>query len=386
MGFFSKKQSPTPNNNSFAEAALFSIQEGVIITDSSLRVRFINPAALALSGNTNITDVTNLSYDSVLRVTKLTGEPFADQENLLAHAIVTGQQLDNFRALTSAGVPISVSVAISSDASRIVTLRNIKKELAEEENKDDFISTASHEMRTPVATIKGYLELCLNPETATVDERARGYLESAHHASEHLGRLFQDLLDATKLEDGHSTARPVPTEMVSLTQQVVAEFQPKATAKRQNIVFGSRESAASTSHVINQVVYGYVDTDFYRLILSNLLENAIKYTPEDGSIYVNVAGEDDRIRLTIADTGIGISPTDLPHIFQKFYRVDNSDTRTIGGTGLGLYLAKKRVEALGGSIFAESVVGSGSTFTVILPRLSKDQYEKLMINVKGETK
>ena len=120
-----------------------------------------------------------------------------------------------------------------------------------------------------------------------------------------------------------------------------------------------------------------------REIIGNLIENAIKYTPAGGSIYANVHGDGDRVLINVTDTGIGISSNDLPHIFQKFYRADNSDTRTIGGTGLGLYLVKQRTEAMGGRIWAESSFGEGSTFFVSLPRLTGEEYEKRMIAVRN---
>ena len=116
-----------------------------------------------------------------------------------------------------------------------------------------------------------------------------------------------------------------------------------------------------------------------REIMGNLIENAIKYTPSGGSIYVNVLGDGDRVLINVTDTGIGISADDIAHIFQKFYRADNSDTRTIGGTGLGLYLVKQRVEAMGGRVWAESAFGEGSTFYVSLPRITGEEYEKRMI-------
>ena len=118
--------------------------------------------------------------------------------------------------------------------------------------------------------------------------------------------------------------------------------------------------------------------------MDNLIENALKYTPEGGSVYVNVRGDGDRVVINVTDTGIGISADDLGHIFQKFYRADNSDTREIGGTGLGLYLVKQRVEAMGGKVWAESAFGDGSTFYVSLPRLTEDEYNKRMIAVQNQ--
>ena len=115
-----------------------------------------------------------------------------------------------------------------------------------------------------------------------------------------------------------------------------------------------------------------------------MIDNALKYTPAGGSVYINVRGDGDRVLINVTDTGMGISSDDLAHIFQKFYRADNSDTRTIGGTGLGLYLVKQRAEAMGGRVWAESAFGEGSTFYVSLPRLTQDEYEKRMIIVRNQ--
>ena len=394
MSLFRKKPSvPEPvvheATSPLADMALSAIREGVIIADQSGIVSFINPAAIQLSGIGDAENSLGFSYDTTLKIVSLSGNTLSPAENLLARAIQSGQPLDNFRAGLLQGtlvggsekvLPVSLSVVIDNSGNRIVTFRDISREIAEESEKSDFISTASHEMRTPVATIDGYLALALNPRTATIDERARGYLNSAHAASQHLGELFQSLLDVTKLEDGLIKPKLVPVELVGLVKQISESYAGAIKNAHLNLIFGAqRNSSFSEVRRVEQVVYGSVDLDFMRLILGNLLENAIKYTPAGGSIYVNVSGSGDRVNISISDTGIGISAEDLAHIFERFYRADNSDTRTIGGTGLGLYLVKQRVEAMNGSVSAESVPGKGSVFTVSLPRLTSDEYEKRMI-------
>lgn len=394
MSLFRKKLSvPEPVVHEvaspLADMALSAIREGVIIADQSGIVSFINPAAIQLSGIGDAENSLGFSYDTTLKIVNLSGNTLSPAENLLARAIQSGQPLDNFRAGLLQGtlvggsekvLPVSLSVVIDNSGNRIVTFRDISREIAEESEKSDFISTASHEMRTPVATIDGYLTLALNPRTATIDERARGYLNSAHAASQHLGELFQSLLDVTKLEDGLIKPKLVPVELVGLVKQISESYAGAIKNAHLNLIFGAqRNSSFSEVRRVEQVVYGSVDLDFMRLILGNLLENAIKYTPAGGSIYVNVSGSGDRVNISISDTGIGISAEDLAHIFERFYRADNSDTRTIGGTGLGLYLVKQRVEAMNGSVSAESVPGKGSVFTVSLPRLTSDEYEKRMI-------
>lgn len=390
MSLFKRNNQPEAMQNNgglLAVMALATIHDGVIITDKNGQIRLINQAAIVMTDCKSSENAIGFDYGILVKIESKEGREFNEDENPLIRAMKTGQSIENFAACLVSGpskkrIPVSVSVLVEEggDASRIITLRNITKELAEESEQAEFISTASHEMRTPVASIEGYLSLALNPQTATIDERARGYLDAAHAASQHLGKLFRDLLDATKLDDGHLRPHFEPVEMVGLVKQIADTFAMSAKNAKLNFQFGSNKSTSvSEVRKLDQVVYGFVDTDFMREIMSNLIENAIKYTPAGGSIYVNVLGDGDRVLINVTDTGIGISSDDIHHIFQKFYRADNSDTRTIGGTGLGLYIVKQRVEALGGKVWAESAFGEGSTFYVSLPRITGDEYEKRMI-------
>ncbi|MDO4746842.1 MAG: ATP-binding protein [Candidatus Saccharibacteria bacterium] len=388
------KRNKTPNNegdnSALSELALKSIHDGVIITDKNGTVQFINPAAVIMTGCSSASNAMGLDYGLIVKLESKEGRELSEAENPLIQAMQTNQPLEPYQASlidtsSEKRLPVAISVLTAEGMSgnRIITLRDITKELEEEGEQTEFISTASHEMRTPVATIDGYLSLALNPQTATIDERARGYLTAAEKASKHLGKLFQDLLDVTKLDDGKIKPHFVPVEMVELAQSIANDHAMQAKEAKVNYTFGS-EQPLSGGRKMQQVVYGFVDLDFMREILDNLIDNAIKYTPEGGSIYVNVRGDGDRVLINVTDSGIGISADDLTHIFQKFYRVDNSDTRTIGGTGLGLYLVKQRVEAMGGKVWAESAFGEGSTFYVSLPRITADEYEKRMIIVRNQ--
>ncbi len=373
-----------------AEMALKNIHDGVIITDANGIVEFINPAGVEMTGIGGVPQALGLDYGLVLKLESKEGSELPETENFVVQAMKTAQNLEKFQAVLIVGqsdkrIPVSISVLVIDGSNRIITFRDITKELEEEGEQAEFISTASHEMRTPVATIDGYISLSLNPQTATIDDRARGYLESAQKASKHLGKLFQDLLDVTKMDDSHIHAHLVPVDLTELVKTISADYAQRAADAGLNYTFGASDLPSfRNNHQLSQVVYGFVDPDFMREIMDNLIENAIKYTPSGGSIYVNVRGDGERGLINVTDTGIGISSDDLAHIFQKFYRADNSDTRTIGGTGLGLYLVKQRVEAMGGRVWAESAFGEGSTFYVSLPRISSDEYEKRMIAVRNE--
>lgn len=375
-----------PSNGNTAELAnlvLNSIEEGVIIVHPSGVVLLSNPAAMRMLGVTDTSAILNVQISSLLRLENGEGMKLEDSVNPVLLAVNSGEKYSTrdfvLVNLIEQRKPVAISVVSTNSGQneRIITLRDISRELEEEGEQTEFISTASHEMRTPVASIEGYLGLALNPKTATIDERARKYLEEAHTSSKHLGRLFKDLLDVTKLDDKKIRVQLSPVEMTSTVRSIANGQVPQMSEKGIHYTFGSNGTSTSgNGRFLNQEVYASVDIDFLREAVNNLVENAIKYTAEGGGIWVNVRGDDDRVLINVTDTGIGISPDDLKHVFQKFYRADNSQTRTVGGTGLGLYLVKQRVEAMGGKVWAESSFGEGSTFYLSFPRITAEEYQR----------
>ena len=373
----------TAQSANLANLVLNSIDEGVMIVHSSGIVVLVNPAAMRLLGTSDPNMVENLQLASILNLENSEGAKIEDDVNPVLRAVMNGENFET-RDLILVSVqeqrrPVAISVVCTTTGQneRIITLRDIARELEEEGEQADFISTASHEMRTPVASIEGYLGLALNPKTATIDERARKYLEEAHASSKHLGRLFKDLLDVTKLDDKKIRVQLTPVEMASTVRSIANGQVPMMSEKGIHYTFGANAARSdNTARVVNQEVYASVDIDFLREAVNNLVENAIKYTASGGGIWVNVRGDDDRVLINVTDTGIGISPDDLKHVFQKFYRADNSQTRTVGGTGLGLYLVKQRVEAMGGKVWAESSFGEGSTFYLSFPRITAEEYQR----------
>ena len=364
-----------------ANLVLNTIDSGVIIVLPTGVIEYINPAAVSLLGGQMAQNFLGAKLEDILKLENGQGVAIPAQNNLVFHAVNNGQNyttreyfLVNLQGQKKP-VAFKIITAHSPKNERIVTFYDITSELEAESEQTEFISTASHEMRTPVASIEGYLGLALNPKTATIDERAKKYLEEAHKSSQHLGKLFRDLLDVTKLDDKRIKAHLLPIEVTSTVRSIAEGQIPKMSEKNIHFTFGSSSSAnMNGGRVINQEVFAAIDVDFLREIVNNLIENAIKYTNNGGGIWVNVRGDDDRVLINVTDTGIGISPEDSKHVFQKFYRADNSETRTIGGTGLGLYIVKERVEAMSGSTWVESTFGEGSTFYVAFPRLTYEEY------------
>ena len=223
-----------------------------------------------------------------------------------------------------------------------------------------FIADISHELRTPLTTIRGNLDLLrrlvrrlAEHAPAPQKEHLEACLDDIQSETERMARLINDLLLLAQADAGITIQR-VPVELDTLLLDVYR--QARVIADGVQVSLGHEDQA---------IIPG--DPDRLRQLLMNLVDNAIKYTPEGGRVTLSLYREDGWVRIQVADTGIGIPPEDLPHIFERFYRVDKARSREKGGTGLGLSIARWIAEAHGGRIEVESQVGKGTTFTVWLP-------------------
>lgn len=369
------------------ELIVNAIEDGVVLIDSEMTIQLFNPGASIISG-WNPDDATGINVGAVLKLMDAKNQAYEDALNPFLAVFDRGLNMRDNTALlmTKSGkqVPISLNVSPLWDAAQRVTgavgvFRDVAEERAEEQRRADFISTASHEMRTPVAAIEGYLALALNAKVTTIDNRARDYLEKAHSSTQHLGQLFQDLLTSAKAEDGRLTSHPVVVEMGAFLEQLSNDLKFVAEKKGlfTDFVLGSSKSidaSGSTGgeRVVRPLYYVFVDPDRLREVITNLFDNAVKYTPE-GKVSLGLTGDPQVVQMYVRDTGPGIPSEDLTHLFQKFYRVDNSATRTIGGTGLGLFICRKIVELYSGRIWVESELEKGSSFFINFPRLTTQQ-------------
>lgn len=368
-----------------SEVVINAIADGVIALSGQGGVQLINPAAQQITGWSK-QDAQTLDYKSILKLLDKTGRDVTPANDPVTQALATNKEVNtsDLTLVTSTGKKILVSVIVTPvgqpGTGVIVVFRDITLEKHEERQQAEFISTAAHEMRTPVASIEGYLGLALNPATAQVDAKARDFINKAHESAQHLGTLFQDLLDVSKAEDGRLTNNPKVVDVVSFTHEIVSGLKPKAEQKGLRMLFKPQpddNDERAGERRLNPVYYSNVDNGHLREVLSNLVDNAIKYTPR-GDVVVDIGGDDKHIQVSIADSGIGIPKEDQSHLFQKFYRVDNSDTREIGGTGLGLYLCRRLIEAMNGRIWVDSEYKRGSTFYVELPRIDHEEATRLI--------
>lgn len=362
------------------KAILDAVDDGVLAVDSKGNILVINPAAEQITG-WNGSDAVGLVFNSVLKITNNEGGEMIEISNPVNRVLQTGENFTtrDLFIKTQSGKIVPIFLAVNSidgqNSGVVVVFRDISKELKDNREQAEFISTASHEMRTPVASIEGYIGLALNPATATIDARAKSYLQKAHENTKHLGQLFQDLLDITKAEDGRLKNEPVVLDAIEFSRNVWEGLKPKAEAKGLSYTF-EPDNHKTGEKTLTPVFFIHADRDHLHEILNNLFENAIKYTPS-GMVSVNITGDNNNVQISVKDSGIGIPAEDIPHLFQKFYRVDNSETREINGTGLGLFLSRKLTESIGGFLDVESEYKKGSTFTVKLPRITRENAEKL---------
>jgi len=223
----------------------------------------------------------------------------------------------------------------------------------QEEERRSMLADIAHELRTPLSVLRGNLEAMLDG----LLEPRREQLSVLHEQSVALARLIDDLRTLSLAAEGHLELHRQPTDVAELARRVVAEMEAGA---------GERQVALSVE-APKKLPRPALDSDRIGQVLRNLIDNALRYTPAGGRVSVAVSPQARGVAVTVADTGAGIAPEDLPHVFDRFYRADGSRTRTTGGSGLGLAIVKQLVEAHGGEVRAESEPGRGSVFSFALP-------------------
>ncbi len=376
-----KKLQTQLNQESFkAEALINAMHEGVIVVDAQGQITLMNSAAAYMCG-WSTTNSIGLDYHTPIKLSLKAQDGSMQASDPLHQAISTNRAVASNDIFMSSKDGKLVQLAVTATAipaeegqagGGILMMRDITKQKELERQKDEFISTASHEMRTPVAAIEGYLSLAMNPKVATIDDRARTLLQKAHDSTGHLGSLFRDLLSITKMEDGTKKLPREAVNIADMVKSVVSDMQFVAASKKLSLSIAGLAPAGTAT--IEQPVYVMANPERLREVVMNLIENAIKYTPT-GGITVATQGNGQEVSFNVTDTGPGIAAEDQPHLFEKFYRVAKT-AQTVSGTGLGLYLCRSVIESFGGHVTLSSTPGQGSTFGFVLPQLTAEQVSK----------
>lgn len=238
----------------------------------------------------------------------------------------------------------------------VAVLRDVTEERRTDKLRKDFVANVSHELRTPLAMLQGYSEALID-DIAQSPEDSKELAQIIHDESLRMGRLVKELLDLARMESGSIRINPQDTVIQNLGNRIVRKFHGLAQDKGVSI----------QADFPKEPLRGRIDEDSMEQVLTNLVDNAIRHTPENGTVTLEIEKAADGIVMRVRDTGSGIPVQDLPFIFERFYKADKARKRSSSGTGLGLAIAKHIVEAHGGTISVESREGEGTVFTIRLP-------------------
>ncbi len=330
-------------------AVLDTMADGVVVIVEDGRIELLNRAAEGLL-SVRAKDAIGSRFMEAVRD--------HDLQRLLSKSLETKQQqhgevevMRRRRFLSAVATPLTGD----GDSGVLLTLYDLTPIRQIETTRREFVSNVSHELRTPLTAMKAMAETL---EGGALDEPqvARDFVQRIHGEIDRMSSMVNELLELSRLESGQVKLQISPVELPSLVQEVLSQFQERAMAKDIRLDVSLAEGLPSVSG----------EKEKLRQVLSNLVDNALKFTPEHGQVTItaNVAGK--MVEVAVRDTGIGIPEEHLPHIFERFYKVDPS--RRDGGTGLGLAIVKHTVQAYGGDVRVESKEGAGSTFTFTLPR------------------
>ncbi len=378
------------NEKRKSDIILNTIEDGVVFIDPNKTIQIFNPGASNITG-WPAKEAIGLDFHSVIKLIDAKGVEYNDDNNPFSKVFAAQEVIrDHEATLVSRSkkhTALHISISPLFDEHKIMSgavavFRDVSEERSEQRQRAEFISTASHEMRTPVAAIEGYLALAMNDKVCNIDSKARDYLDKAHSSTQHLGKLFQDLLTSAKAEDGRLSSHPAVVELGAYLERLSEDLRFAAEKKglTTEYIIGTSNDVIDASSDNNKMVrplyYVYVDPERLREVITNLFDNAVKYT-DSGKISIGLTGDPKVAQFYVKDTGPGIPNEDIPHLFEKFYRVDSSSTRTIGGTGLGLFICRKIIEIYNGRVWVESELNKGSTFFVNLPRLDAQKAKLL---------
>jgi PAS domain S-box-containing protein len=331
---------------------------------------FVNPAAARMVGWT-VDELIGKSQHDVVHHSRLDGAPYPS-EHCPIHATLNDGQVHHvanevFWRRDHERFPVEyVSTPIRDEngdlVGAVITFRDITERIEIDRLKDEFVSTLSHELRTPVTSIKGFLDLIIEDDSPGFTEEQRTFLEAAARNTQRLERLIGSLLDISRLEAGRLQINVMSFDFRVVVELTLDDMRADIDGKYLDVTV---TGAADPSVV-------WADRNRTIQILANLMSNAIKYTLPRKSIKIEIdAGvtEDGLLRVDVVDEGSGVPPDAVNRVFDKFYRVEGSGTGSATGTGIGLAISKVLVELQGGDIWVESELGKGSTFSFTLPRL-----------------
>ena len=362
------------NEKTKVELIIENIADGVVIIDHSRGISLLNKAARDMLQLEPV-EAFGMQIEELIDLYDANDEHQIETEQFIGYLSMHDHQADDLpagedeedhiyvihrpdKSRFTARMTATPLIINDQVASVIIVFRDITREQIIDRQKTEFISVASHQLRTPLSSIKWFLEMVINGDAGDINEEQADFLNEAYRSNERMIVLVGDLLNVSRIEQGRVGVEPEPTNVTELVEDIIQELRHSYQEKQQQFTF---TKGAHLPEAIN------VDPKLVRQAIHNLLTNAIKYTPEQGQVTVTLQREENDIHFSVHDTGYGIPEDAQSSIFQKFFRAGNVVSKDTEGNGLGMYVTKSVIESSGGEVWFESKEGEGSTFHVTLP-------------------
>lgn len=363
-----QEKSIIENEKSRAHAILASIGDAVFVVDKSSKITLTNDVALTLSGYTK-SNVIGVHYNKIFKFTNEKNPDLA-YPKFIETVIKTGKAistLNTISLITKSGkkLPISYSAAPLIDENNnvigcVVVFADFSRERDLERTKDEFLSVAAHQLRTPLSSMRWNMEMLLSGDMGELSGEISDTIQQIYEGNQRMILLVNDLLNISRIDQGRVKTNPQLSNIVPLIQSILEEFSPDIRQKALTISLNIDEEANPIPKIV-------IDPSHVHEVFENLLSNAIKYSRFGGEISVNIIYLDPFIQISISDNGIGIPSEEQSSIFSKFFRAENVTRTDIQGSGLGLFVVKSFVEAWGGTVRFSSKKDKGTTFIVTIP-------------------
>jgi len=355
-----------------AEALFTSIGDGAIATDEFGKITRINPTALQLLGY-NEREMIGAWFPKKIVSVHENNQAVSLIDRPITRAFLTGKTIAEkayYRRKNGQTMPVSITVSPimlqGKPVGAIEVFRDITIEYEIDRMKSDFISLASHQLRTPLSSIKTYSHMLMDGYMGEVTPAQRKSLRTIVGAANRMNELISTLLNITRIESGNVTVTRKAVNVARLAEEVIKEHSLAASDKEISVELKTGSKPLPS-----------VPTDplLFKEVLNNLVSNGIKYTPQNGSVTLTIQNRRYDMQFTVTDSGMGIPKYSQEQIFTKFFRAHNVVKQETSGTGLGLYLVKGLVDALEGKIWFESTEGKGTSFFVTLPKNIESQQQ-----------
>ncbi|HLB60959.1 MAG TPA: ATP-binding protein [Patescibacteria group bacterium] len=354
------------------DTILKSIGDGVFVVDAHGTILLMNKVAERMTGM-HFPVAKGKHYKEVFHFIS-EENPKLPYRSFVEEVIRTGKMKElshNTLLIRKDGmhIPISDSAApIKDDQGHVfgcvIVFRDITREKELEKTKDNFLSIAAHQLRTPLGAMRWNMEMILNEDIGKIPSPIKQIIEQIYTSNRTMIKLVDDLLNVSRIDQRRVSDNPEEVDIAALIHSVITELASESF--RRNVKVSLKTVPSKLSSVI-------IDPARLREVTMNLISNAIKYNRVAGSVDIHIREQDKYFTITLADTGIGIPAEDRAMLFSKFYRAQNARTSATDGTGLGLFVVKSYMEAWGGTVSYTSTLGKGTTFTIILPKKPKQQ-------------